>query len=34
MAARSILAVLAGQAPETVVNPACVDAWMERFAAR
>lgn len=33
MAARSILAALAGQAPETVVNPACVDAWRERFTA-
>ena len=34
MAAQSILAVLAGEAPETVVNPACVDAWRERFGAR
>jgi phosphoglycerate dehydrogenase-like enzyme len=34
MAAQSILAVLDGQVPETVVNPACVDVWRERFGAR
>jgi len=34
MAAQSILTVLAGQVPETVVNPASVDSWRERFSAR
>ena len=34
MAAESILTVLAGEVPETVVNPECVDAWKERFGAR
>lgn len=32
IAAQSILSVLAGQVPDTVVNPACVAAWRERFA--
>ena len=34
MAAESILTVLAGDVPETVVNPQCVDVWRERFGAR
>ena len=34
MAAQSILTVLAGEVPETVVNPASVDSWRERFGAR
>jgi D-3-phosphoglycerate dehydrogenase / 2-oxoglutarate reductase len=31
MAAQSILAILNGRVPETVVNPAAVDLWKERF---
>jgi D-3-phosphoglycerate dehydrogenase len=31
MAAESILAILDGHIPETVVNPAAIDRWRERF---
>ncbi len=31
MAAESILAILDGKVPETVVNPAAVDQWKQRF---
>jgi len=32
MTAESILALLAGKAPGTVVNPAAIDAWTKKFA--
>jgi len=31
MAAQSILALLQGNVPETVVNPAAIERWKERF---
>jgi phosphoglycerate dehydrogenase-like enzyme len=31
MAAASILSILAGKAPDTVVNPAAIEHWKERF---
>ena len=31
MAAESILAILEGKAPETVVNPVAIDLWRQRF---
>jgi phosphoglycerate dehydrogenase-like enzyme len=33
MAAASILSILAGKVPDTVVNPAAVQRWKERFRA-
>jgi phosphoglycerate dehydrogenase-like enzyme len=31
MAAQSILSILNGKVPDTVVNPAAIDRWKERF---
>jgi len=31
MAAESILSILAGQAPPTVLNPAAIERWKQRF---
>jgi D-3-phosphoglycerate dehydrogenase len=31
MAAASILSILEGKAPDTVVNPAAIERWKERF---
>jgi hypothetical protein len=31
MAAQSILLILDGKVPDTVVNPAAIERWKERF---
>jgi len=31
MAAQSIISILAGNVPDTVVNPAAIERWKERF---
>jgi hypothetical protein len=31
MAAESILSILKGKAPETVVNPDAIEQWRQRF---